>query len=55
MGIVSNGGASVILVAYGVSGAWSSWGPLAQIYMWFSTAVTAVIAIALFWFKDRSG
>ena len=49
MGIVSNGGASILLLAYGVSGAWSGWGSLPAAGLWASAAVTGGIALALLW------
>ena len=43
VGIVSNGGAAVVLAIAALSGSWSAWGPLARVYMWFSLfAVTAI-------------
>lgn len=43
VGIVSNGGAALVLVIAALSGSWSDWGLLARSYMWFSLfAVTAI-------------
>ena len=47
MGVVSNGGAAVLLGLAAASGAWSDWGPLAQAYLWGSLAATALVAAGL--------
>jgi hypothetical protein len=47
VGIVSNGGASLILLTYGFLGYWQSWGKLARLAMWFSAIATAGITIGL--------
>jgi hypothetical protein len=49
MGIVSNGGASLLLLGYGINGAWSAWGGLLNVGLWLSAAVTGGIALALLW------
>ncbi len=36
VGIVSNGGAAIILALYGFSGYWQNWGSFAQFMMWGS-------------------
>ncbi len=46
-GIVSNGGASAILITYGSGGSWSDWGAPAQLFMWGSALATGLIAFAL--------
>ncbi len=46
-GIVSNGGASLILLFFGLSGAWAAWGWCAQGYMWGSLAGTSVVTAGL--------
>ncbi len=46
-GIVSNGGACVLLIVFGSSGTWSDWGSLAQAFMWGSALATGLIAAAL--------
>ena len=46
-GIVSNGGASVLLIVFGIGGAWSSWGAPAQALMWGSALATGLIALGL--------
>jgi hypothetical protein len=47
MGIVSNGAACVLLVAYGLAGAYAEWGSFARGYMWASALATGLITIAL--------
>ncbi len=47
VGITSNGLASLILLLYGIAGAWKEWGMLARSYMWGSTLTTASITLAL--------
>lgn len=48
VGIVSNGGASALLLWYGFHDAWSSWGAFARLVMWSSAAVTALITVGLY-------
>ena len=50
VGIVSNGGASALLLFFGRSGSWTDWGALAQALMWASTVATALITFGLVWF-----
>jgi hypothetical protein len=47
VGIVSNAGASLILLLYGLSGTWNTWGFFLQLGLWFSMVATGVIAISL--------
>ena len=47
VGITSNGLASLILLLYGIAGAWTQWGLLARSYMWVSAFATASITLAL--------
>jgi hypothetical protein len=47
VGIVSNGIASIVLGRFGLSGAWATWSPSAQIYMWLSLAATVLITLGL--------
>lgn len=47
VGVVSNGGACVYLLFYGVSGAWSEWGAAIQFVAWNSVVATALITIGL--------
>ena len=46
-GIVSNGGACVYLLYYGIRGAWTGWGFLVQFVAWGSTVATAFITLGL--------
>jgi hypothetical protein len=46
-GITSNGLASLILFFYGITGTWSAWGPISQIYMWASALATLGITVLL--------
>jgi len=49
-GIVSNGTACLILLMYGLTGAWSALSVPAHIYLWGSAAATAVLTLAIaFW------
>lgn len=48
VGIVSNGGASALLLWYGTSGGWSDWGAFVQFSMWTSALATALITAGLF-------
>jgi hypothetical protein len=47
VGIVSNGGVSLILLIYGLLGYWKSWSAIAKSMMWFSMLATALITIGL--------
>lgn len=47
VGIVSNTGASLILLLYGISGAWNTWGFALQCGLWVSMGLTGLIAIGL--------
>jgi hypothetical protein len=47
VGIVSNAGASLILLLYGLSGTWNTWGLFLQWGLWFSMVATGMIAINL--------
>jgi hypothetical protein len=47
VGIVSNAGASLILLLYGLSGSWNTWGFFLQCGLWFSMVATGLIAINL--------
>ena len=46
-GIVSNGGACLYLLYYGVTGTWSEWGITIQTIAWGSVIATAVITAGL--------
>ncbi|MCG8672755.1 MAG: hypothetical protein MI867_25365 [Pseudomonadales bacterium] len=50
VGIVSNGGAAIILGFYGLQGAWSEWGWFAQLHMWLSFIGVTIITFGLFIF-----
>ena len=52
-GIVSNGGACILLLVYGFSGTWLGWGPLMQILMWGSIFATGLITLGLYLFGIR--
>lgn len=43
MAIVSNGGAGLIFLYFGITGGWSGWGAGAQIYMWLFTLGTFIM------------
>lgn len=48
VGKVSNGLACVLIVVYGLLGAYAGWGPYARAFMWFSAAATGFVTIGLF-------
>ena len=48
VGIVSNGGAAMILAFYGLSGCWQDWGGIARLMMWGSLLATSAITAGLF-------
>jgi hypothetical protein len=47
VGITSNGSAFLILLLFGIAGAWRGWGILARIYMSVSVVGTASITLGL--------
>jgi hypothetical protein len=47
VGIVSNGGACLLLTFYGLSGAWNTWGNLLPWAMWASIGATGLITLGL--------
>ena len=47
VGLVSNGGACLYLLYYGVTGAWADWGGAVQFIAWGSVAATALITAGL--------
>jgi hypothetical protein len=51
MGIASNGLAAVLLVYFGVSGAWSSWGNAASLFMWLSALGASSMTFSLLRFR----
>jgi hypothetical protein len=46
-GIVSNGGTCLLLAYFEISGTWSTWGVIAQAFMWLSLILTGIITIGL--------
>ena len=50
VGIISNGGAFILLTAGAIRGIWSSWGVLAQVVMWGSVLGTGFVTTGLIWF-----
>ena len=53
-GIVSNGGAFLILSIGAFQGTWAAWGPCARIIMWGSLAATGLITAGLIAFAAPS-
>ena len=53
VGIVSNGGACLYLIYYGIIGTWSNWGDAIQIIAWGSVVATAIITLGLYLFGVR--
>lgn len=53
VGIVSNGGACLYLLYYGITGEWSTWGGLVPFLLWSSVAATATITLGLYLFGVR--
>ncbi len=47
-GIVSNGGACLLLLFHGAMGEWKGWGLGAQVILWGSTVATACITSGLY-------
>ncbi len=50
VGIVSNGGACMYLIFFGLTGTWNQWGELLQSILWISVFATAIITIGLYVF-----
>ena len=50
VGIVSNGGACLLLAIGAMLGVWAGWGTTAQAIMWASLLGTAAITAGLVWF-----
>lgn len=48
VGIVSNGGASLLLLYYGLMGTWAAWGSMVQFILWGSALATALITLGLY-------
>lgn len=53
VGIVSNAGACLYLLYYGLTGTWTNWGLLVQALAWGSALATALITFGLYWFGVR--
>ena len=53
VGLCSNGGACLILLYYGLSGAWSGWGGWVQFIGWSSIPATFFITLGLYWYGLR--
>ncbi len=53
VGIVSNGGACLYLLYYGLAGAWSDWGAGVQFVAWGSVVATAIITAGLWLYGVR--
>jgi len=49
-GIVSNGGACILLVWFGMTGAWDAWHSWVQIIGWASAIGTAAVTLQLIFF-----
>ncbi|MEM7542896.1 MAG: hypothetical protein AAF384_15115 [Pseudomonadota bacterium] len=47
VGIVSNGGATILLLLFAFDSAWTGWGWFAQAYMWFSLVSVDLITAGL--------
>ncbi len=47
VGIVSNGGATLVLAVAAFLGVWSDWGLIARIYMWSSLAAVLALTAGL--------
>ena len=48
VGIVSNGGACLYLLYYGLTGSWAAWGDIVQFIAWSSVFATALITAGLY-------
>lgn len=53
VGIVSNGGACLLLAVAAMLGVWTAWGTIAQAIMWGSLFGTGAITAGLVWFGPR--
>ena len=54
VGVVSNGGACVYLLWFGITGAWAQWHGFTQFVLWSSVLATAAITLGLVWFGLRT-
>lgn len=50
VGVVSNGGACLLLAMAALTQAWHGWGTMAQAIMWGSLLGTGAISLGLVWF-----
>ena len=50
VGVVSNGGACILLANAAATSVWADWGNIAQWIMWGSLAGTGLIMLGLIWF-----
>ena len=54
VGLISNFGAFVMLLGFGVLGSWSHWGLMAKCYMWLSLLATGSISLSLYVYGPKS-
>lgn len=54
VGLVSNGGACVYLLYYGMTGTWDNWGICVQTIAWSSVSATFLITLGLYVFGIRA-
>lgn len=52
MGIASNGLTGIVLLFFGLSGTWSSWGAAAQWFMWLSALGAMAVTVSLLRFRQ---
>jgi hypothetical protein len=50
VGVISNGGACILLTTTAALSVWSDWGSIAQCIMWGSLIGTGFITLGLIWF-----
>jgi hypothetical protein len=53
VGMVSNGGACLYLLYYGVTGEWTDWSGAVQFILWGSTLATGLITLGLYCYGVR--
>ena len=53
VGIVSNGGAGLLLLGYGLAGAWAAWHPALRFGAWASALAALGLALALWHYGVR--
>ena len=54
VGVVSNGGAFLYLLYYGITGSWTDWGYFVKVVAWISVLATAFITIGLYLYGVKS-